>query len=582
VCLCVIIWGIAMKDEAKTREQLIHELQHFRQRVSGLQPSDAQLRKTREELNAETHQPAERTKQLDCLYGITEILARPGISPPEILQGIVGLLPPAFQYPEITASRLTLNGETFTAGNFRETAWKHTEDIMVQGERVGSLEVCYLEERPKQDKGPFLSYEIGMLKALSIGLGRVIEGIRAREALKKSEETARALLKAPHDWAALIDPEGTILAINQTAAQSLGKSEGKLIGTCVYDYFEPPVSEFRRARADEVFSAAKPLRFTEHRDEKIFDVSVYPIIDEHNAVERIAVAAHDITDLIRVQEALHHAEAQKQAILDASVNRIRLTDPDMRIIWANKTTARELNIAPEGLVGQYCFKALVGRSSPCSGCPSKKALKSGHMERALVHRSGSKSTKGEAYWDNYAVPIKNESGDIVHLVQITRNVTRQKLAEKALKEREDELKVKAASLADLNAALRVLLEQKDNDRADIEEKVMLNMRELVIPFIDKLKKTSLTRRQAAYVQVLESNLNDVISPFSRTLSAKFLSLTPTEIQIAGMVREGKMSQEIADVLNLSSRTVESHRGSIRRKLGLKNKKANLRSHLLSI
>jgi PAS domain S-box-containing protein len=557
-------------------------LQRLRQRVSGLEAPDAQLRKTREEFTMQTHILAQRTKQLDCLYRIAEVLAKPGISLPEILQGIVELLPPAFQYPDITATRLIFDNETYTAGNFHETTWKHTENIMVQGERVGSLEVCYLEKKPNQDEGPFLPYEIGMLKAISRALGRVMERTRTQEALKKSEETARALLNAPHDWAVLIDPQGTILATNQTAAERIGKSEEKLIGTCVYDYFETGVSKFRRVSADEVFSSAKPLRFTEQRDKKLFEVSVYPVGDERNSVERIAVVAHEITDLIRTQEALRDAEVQKQAILDASVDRIRLTDPDMRIIWANRTTAKELKIAPEELVGEYCYEALVGRSSPCSGCPSRKALRSGHMEHGLVHRSGSNSTRGESYWDNYAVPIKNESGDIVHLVQITRNVTRQKLAERALKEREKELKLKAASLADLNAALRVLLEQKDNDRTDIEEKVMLNMRELVIPFIEKLKKTSLTSKQAAYVQVLESNLSDVISPFSRTLSAKFLSLTPTEIQIAGMVREGKMSQEIADVLNLSKRTVESHRAGIRKKLGLKNKKANLRSHLLSI
>ena len=199
-----------------------------------------------------------------------------------------------------------------------------------------------------------------------------------------------------------------------------------------------------------------------------------------------------------------------------------------------------------------------------------------------MHRFGSKSTKGEAYWDNYAVPIKNESGDIVHLVQITRNVTKQKQAEKVLKEREKELKIKATSLSELNTALRVLLKNKDDDRLELEEKVMFNMRELVIPFIEKLKKTALTSKQEAYVQVLESNLNDVISPFSRTLSAKFLSLTPTEIQVAGMIREGKTSKDIAEVLDLSKRTVESHRDNIRKKLGLKKQKANLRSHLLSI
>ena len=571
-----------MKDKDETREQLIDELQELRQRVSNLQPSEAQLRDTQEELNKQTHQLGERIKELDCLYGITEILAKPGISLQEIFQGIVELLPPAFQYPEVTASRLTLDDETFTAGNFQDTAWKRAADIIVNGRRVGSLEVCYLEERPNQDEGPFLNYEISMLTALSIGLRRVIERITAQEALKKSEETARALLNAPYDWAALIDPEGTILAINQTAVQRLGKSEGKLIGTCVYDCFEPSVSSFRKARIDEVLSSGKPLRFTEQRDEKLFDVSVYPVVDERYAVGRIAVVAHEITDLIRAEEELHAAEAQKQAILDASVDRIKLTDTDMRIIWANKKTAKGLKIAPEGLVGQYCFEALFGRNTPCSGCPSKKALKSGRMEHALVYRSDSKSTKGEACWDIYAVPIKNESGDVVRLVQISRNVTRQKLAEKALKEREQELKIKATSLADLNTALRVLLEKKDEDRVELEEKIMFNMKELVIPFIGKLKKTALTSKQAAYVEVVESNLSDVISPFSRTLSAKFLSLTPTEIQVASMVREGKTSQEIAEVLNLSRRTIESHRDSIRKKLGLKKKKANLRSHLLSI
>jgi len=571
-----------MKDKGKTREQLIDELQDLRRKVSDLHTSEARLKETQEELNELKRALGERSKELDCLYGITELLAKPGISLQGIFQGILEFLPSAFQYPQITASRLTLNDQAFTAGNFQETAWKRAEKIIVNGERIGSLEVCYLEERPSRDKGPFLNDEIALLAALAAGLGRVIERIKAQEALKKSEETARALLNAPHDWAALIDPEGTILAVNQTAAQRLGKNEGNLIGTCVYDYFEPSVSRRRKVRIHEVLSSAKPLRFTEQRDGRLFEVSVYPVLDERDTVGRIAVVAHEITDLIRAQEALHAAEAQKQAILDASVDSIRLTDTDMRFIWANKTTAKQVKMAPEELVGRYCYEAFVGRNTPCSGCPSKKALKSGHIERGLIHHSGSKSTKGEAFWDNYAVPIKNEAGDIVHLVQITRNVTRQKLAEKALKEREKELKIKAVTLSEVNTALRVLLDKKDDDRVELEEKVMFNMKELVIPFIEKLRKTALTSKQAAYVQVIESNLSDVISPFSRTLSAKFLSLTPMEIQVAGMIREGKTSQNIAEVLDLSRRTVESHRDSIRKKLGLKKKKANLRSHLLSI
>lgn len=298
--------------------------------------------------------------------------------------------------------------------------------------------------------------------------------------------------------------------------------------------------------------------------------------------QRVKELERDARDGKRAEEALRSSEAQKQALLDASVDRIRLVDPDMRIIWANKTTTEELNMAPEDLKGEYCFEVLVDRQSPCPGCPTKKALKSGRVEHGIMHRDPSKGAKREAYRDNYAVPIKSESGEIVNLVQITRNITKQKLAERALREREKELKIKTNTLSELNAALRVLIEKKDDDKVESEQKVLFNVKQLVIPFLERLKKTSLTSEQLAYLHILESNFNDIISPFSRTLSSKYLRLTPKEIQVANLVKDGKTSQEIAEVMNLSRRTVESHRDGIRKKLDLRNRSANLRSYLLSI
>jgi DNA-binding CsgD family transcriptional regulator len=103
-----------------------------------------------------------------------------------------------------------------------------------------------------------------------------------------------------------------------------------------------------------------------------------------------------------------------------------------------------------------------------------------------------------------------------------------------------------------------------------------------MPYIEKLNKSRLDGSQKAYVSILESNLNDIISPFPRRLSSVYLGLTPTEVEVANLVKHGQTTKEIAEVLNLSVRTVDTHRYNMRRKLGISNKKANLRTHLLSI
>jgi DNA-binding CsgD family transcriptional regulator len=157
-----------------------------------------------------------------------------------------------------------------------------------------------------------------------------------------------------------------------------------------------------------------------------------------------------------------------------------------------------------------------------------------------------------------------------------------KQKEKALRNREQELEVKVDSLQEASHALRILLKQRDEDKDKIGEKVVSNVRELVLPFVRNLKQSDLDAQQRVNVEVIEANLDSIISPFASTLSAQYLSLTPQEIQIAVLIKEGKSNREIAEVMNLSRRTIESHREHMRRKMGLKHKRANLRAHLLSL
>jgi len=166
-------------------------------------------------------------------------------------------------------------------------------------------------------------------------------------------------------------------------------------------------------------------------------------------------------------------------------------------------------------------------------------------------------------------------------VQLAQEVDERKRAEKALRKREKELKAQSHHLEEVNTALKVLLKQREDDKKELEENVLSNVKELVGPYIENLKNTRINTRQATLVNILESNLNNIISPFISKLSSKFINFTPMEIKVANLVKEGKTNKEMAELLLLSKNTILFHRHNIRTKLGVKNKKINLRSYLLS-
>lgn len=150
------------------------------------------------------------------------------------------------------------------------------------------------------------------------------------------------------------------------------------------------------------------------------------------------------------------------------------------------------------------------------------------------------------------------------------------------KQAENELSRKNLSLEEMNTALRVMLRKLDEEKSDIEENIVANVKGLIDPYLLQLKKSSLTESQQALIEVIESNLKDVVAPnMHRMFNDAYSVFTPREIQVANLVKVGKSTKEIASLLNASSGTVEHHRKNIRKKLGLNSKGVNLRSYLLS-
>ena len=173
-------------------------------------------------------------------------------------------------------------------------------------------------------------------------------------------------------------------------------------------------------------------------------------------------------------------------------------------------------------------------------------------------------------------------GIVDELATIIENISERKEAKEALKERTIRLEIEKKSLAELNTAMRVLLKKREADKSKLEEYVLANVKRLIEPYFEKIKKTKLNDQQGAFLRIIESNLNEIISPFTKEVSLEYFNLTSTEIQIAKQIRQGYTTKKIAAFMNISPRTVETHRKNIRRKIGLEGKKANLRSHLLSI
>ncbi|MFC1990716.1 hypothetical protein ACFLU9_01015 [Chloroflexota bacterium] len=157
-----------MKDKYKTKEQLITELTMLRERVTELETTDWEYRQLAKHLG-------ERVKELACIYTIAQIVDDPNITLSEAFQQVADILPSALQHPEIARARIAIGDKQFNTLGYRETKWKLSSDIEVDGVKKGFVEVCYLEQKPEMNIEPFLSEEWLLISIVAGRLGRTIE-----------------------------------------------------------------------------------------------------------------------------------------------------------------------------------------------------------------------------------------------------------------------------------------------------------------------------------------------------------------------------------------------------------------------
>jgi DNA-binding CsgD family transcriptional regulator len=287
-------------------------------------------------------------------------------------------------------------------------------------------------------------------------------------------------------------------------------------------------------------------------------------------------------------EPLSFSDELARTVLNSLSAHIAILDENGVILETNK--AWQVFAESSGMAGTYNHRG-VNYLEICDATTGSDAASAGEVAEGI--RAVIRGDREEFLFDYpchsedglhwyYMRTIRVAGPRPVRVVVSHEEITALKLTEEALKKSREELFEQKQSLEEANIALKVLLKQREGDKLVLEKKVLTNVKDLVLPYVEKLKNSRLKPKDRTLVEIIETHLNDVISPLLQRFAHAKILLTPQEMQVASLVRDGKTSKEVAGILNISETTVNFHRKNLRVKFGLANKKTNLRSYLLSI
>ncbi len=406
----------------------------------------------------------------------------------------------------------------------------------------------------------------------------ISERKRVERALLESERGYRRLLENLHEGIWIVDAEGRTTFVNPRMAEMLGYAVDEMNRKPLFSFMDERGVEIwkghseRRTGGANVTYDIELIRKDGSRTYAI--VQTAPIVDDDGDHIGVINAISDITGRKQAEEALRGSEERYRDLVETIGEWIWEVDARGYYTYASPRVRDMLGFEPEEVLGKTPFEFMPPDETRrveeifWELTAARKPIVS--LENTNLHKDGRLVVV-----ETSGIPFFAPDGTLLGYRGVDRDVTERKRMEQALE-------AQAHHLEGTNAALKVLLKQREEDRRDLEDKILSNVRSLVLPYIKELKKMRLKSDQEAYVSILESNITNIVSPFVNRLSSKFLNLTPTETQVAGLIKEGKSTKEIAQLLHLSTNTILFHRHNLRTKLRLKNKRVNLRSYLQSL
>jgi len=399
----------------------------------------------------------------------------------------------------------------------------------------------------------------------------ITERIRSEELLKQAEEMYRGIFEnavegifqtsASHELMTANDSLAKIYGYN-TADEFMADLRGWESNFFVFpDEYEEFI---RRIKEGDYPREYEVEQYRKDGTRIWVSFNLTPVKGADGFVLRHVGSFVDITERKVSEERLRRSEAGLRALIGSMNDVIALVDKKGRYTTINRQNPDMFNTSLAGPFEKHLSEAIPGEEVARFLAAVRKALKT----RRTVHTEYHANTKKGERWFSAAIsPMTDET-----TVSVARDITDLKMAETELRE-------KSLSLEETNSALRALLRNMEEAKKELEENVVSNIRVLVMPHVRRLGRHSLVNTEKVHVDAIEAGLKDVAAPFLRDLSQ--FGLTPTEIQIANHVRDGRTTKEIIELMHSTKDSIDMHRYHIRKKLGMNKTKTNLRSYLMS-
>ena len=400
----------------------------------------------------------------------------------------------------------------------------------------------------------------------------ITERTRSEELLKQAEEMYRSIFENAVEGIFQTSASHELITANESLAKIYGYNTAEELVADLRgwetNFFVCPEEYSKFIRRIEEGDYPRGYEIEQYRkDGKRIWVSfnLTPIKGDDGSVLRHVGSFVDITERKDSEERIQRSEAGLRALIGSMNDVVALVDKK-----GTYTTINRENLDMFGTSLTEPFEKQLTEVIPTKQVPRfLAAVRKALTTRQTVHTDYNIDTKKGERWFSAAIsPVTDES-----TVSVARDITDLKMAE-------SELRAKSLSLEETNSALRVLLQNMEDAKRELEENVVSNIRVLVMPHVKKLARHSLVSMEKVQVDAIEAGLQNVASPFLRDLGQ--FGLTPTEIQVANHVRDGRTTKEIIELMHSTKDSIDMHRYHIRKKLGLNKAKTNLRSYLLSL